>query len=47
MEPVTSQVAVEPDRDTLPPTEFVDLLTQELERVSGGICDPGLIVHEK
>lgn len=47
METVTSQVAVESDCDTLPPPEFADLLPQELERVSGGICDPGLIVHEK
>ena len=38
---------VEMDRLQLPIADIVDLPTEELERVAGGLGDPGLLIHEK
>ena len=40
-------VVVEQSTDELPEQEPVELSTHELEKISGGMCDPGIIVHEK
>jgi hypothetical protein len=46
METVMPQVA-EADCDELLATQLVDLPTSDLERVAGGIGDPGIIEVEK
>ena len=40
-------VVVEQSTDELPEQEPVELSTHELEKISGGMCDPGIIIHEK
>jgi hypothetical protein len=46
MERLTPAV-VEQSGDELPEQDAVELPTNELETVAGGMCDPGIIIHEK